>query len=83
MDSSQGGKDFSLPDIDAKSGKRIVQHVQDRLKGYLGPDFTDESLAEYVVSQLTEKTSKPVLESSLIDFIGDEDAEDCAAWYVF
>ena len=82
--SNQGGKDFRLPDIfpGTEATEHLSEHIQERLKGYMGPDYTDRSLTLHIISMLTDKTAKHVLESSLVEFLGDEDAADCANWYV-
>lgn len=73
-----------IPDIDPKSqaGKRLVGSVQDKLKEFLGKDYADESLAQYVVVMLAHKTQQEALASNLLEFLGDVDSKECASWWV-
>ena len=76
-------KDLGLPDLDPKSpaGQRVAEAVQSKLVQYLGPTYTDKSLAQYVVVMLAHKTRQAQLADNVEEFLGG-DAGALAQWYV-
>lgn len=81
MDLDGSGMDFSLPDIESQDDQIILEKaIQERLQGYYGPGYTDVSLSKYIVVMLRNKTARPVVEESLVEYLGIEDATDCSAW---
>ena len=81
MDLDGSGMDYSLPDIETEHDKIILGKViQERLKGYYGPGYTDISLSKYTVVMLSNKTARPIVEQSLVEFLGQHNAADCCDW---
>ncbi|GAB4816224.1 hypothetical protein N2152v2_003270 [Parachlorella kessleri] len=69
-------------DIDPKSasGKQLVARVQAKLRDFLGKDYTDESLSQYVVVMLAHQTPQQTLASNLEEFLGDVESKDMGSW---
>lgn len=75
-------KRSTIPDVDLKSaaGKQLVLAVQARLRHYLGKDYADESLAQYVVVMLAHKTEQQPVAANLEEFLGSDNAKELASW---
>lgn len=83
MDLDNTGMDFSLPDIETESDRIYLgSAVQERLQGYFGPGYNDVSLSKYIVVMLSNKTTRQVIEKSLVEFLGPKDATNCSDWSV-
>ncbi|KAH7620856.1 hypothetical protein Ndes2526B_g04790 [Nannochloris sp. 'desiccata'] len=81
MDLDNTGMDFSLPDIETESDRIYLGNaVQERLQGYFGPGYNDVSLSKYIVVMLSNKTTRQVIEKSLVEFLGPKDATNCSDW---
>jgi hypothetical protein len=81
MDLDGSGMDFSLPDITTEDDRiSLGKAIQERLQGYYGPGYSDVSLSKYIVVMLSNKTARPIVEKSLVEFLGIQDATDCSTW---
>ncbi|KAI3429550.1 hypothetical protein D9Q98_005638 [Chlorella vulgaris] len=71
-----------IPDVDPKSavGAALTTAIQTKLRTYLGADYVDRSLAQYVVIMLAHKTGQQGVGDNLVEFLGEVDAREAASW---
>lgn len=71
-----------IPEIrpESPAGVALTTAVQDKLRKFLGADYTDRSLAQYVVVMLAHKTEQEPLGENLMEFLGEVDARELASW---
>ncbi|EFN60040.1 hypothetical protein CHLNCDRAFT_133263 [Chlorella variabilis] len=73
-----------IPSLDPKSaaGLAVTTAVQGKLRHYLGADYEDRSLAQYVVIMLAHKTGQEAVAENLVEFLGEVDSKEVASWWV-
>ena len=84
MDAPEVYKDQSLPTIEPNSshGRRLEACVHDKLRQYLGAEYQDPSLAEYIVVMLSHKTNRIAVRQALVEFLREDGAQSFVNWCV-